>query len=513
MKGKYTGMLESVDSMTVRILDLNSEYLGVSPIQLMENAGKAVAEEVSSRAREGGRVIVFAGLGRNGGDGLVAARHLAGMDFQVEVILVGSSKLLRDDLAIANWRALKAMDWTVSITEVNDASEFSSVEADALVDAMLGTGVEGSLRPPISRMVENFNASKGLKVAVDVPTGVNADTGEVIDLAVKADLTVTFHRPKKGLEAATEYTGEVVVAGIGIPPEAAFVSGPGDVEAVKIKRSPQSHKGDFGRLLVVAGSGTYTGAPALVGLAALRVGADLVHVASPELTAYVVAGFSPNLIALKLDGDHLSPAHLAMVKPFLEKATGVVVGPGLGTHRETMEAVKKLLRNAVELRKPVLVDADALEVIKELSATGKENIVLTPHDGEFQRLTGKKPPVDLKKRVETVMKAAEKLRVTILLKGYVDVISNGRRFKVNFTGNPGMTVGGTGDVLSGLVGALLAQNFNGFDASVAGAYLNGLSGDMAARDLGHHIVATDLIDRLPAAFMNPMIGREFIRFT
>lgn len=506
---KYVNLKEPIDSATARVLDFNSEYLGVSTIQLMENAGKAVAEEVAERIDPKGKVVIFAGLGRNGGDGFVAARHLAGMGFKVQVFLAGSSRLIRDSLVLTNWNALKAMPLSVSIREVTDPSELQAVEAGALIDAMLGTGIKGTLRPPIREMVEVFNSSKGLKVAVDVPTGVDADTGEVVDIAVRVDLTVTFHRAKKGLERASEYAGEVVVAGIGIPPEAAVIAGPGDVETIKVRRKPQSHKGDYGRLLVVAGSRTYTGAPALVGLAALRIGVDLAYIASPEWTAYTVAGFSPNLIAVKLDGDHFSPIHLAAIKPFLEKATGMVVGPGLGTHKETYEAVKELIKMVIGTGKPLLVDADALEPFKEVEAPKMGNIVLTPHGGEFQKLTGERPPKGLEERIETVVKAAKKLHTTILLKGPIDIISDGRRFKLNYTGNPGMTVGGTGDVLSGVVGALLAQGVEGFKAAIAGAYLNGLAGDMAARELGYHIVATDLIEKLPAAFEKPMTGKEF----
>ncbi|MEM2122265.1 MAG: NAD(P)H-hydrate dehydratase [Candidatus Bathyarchaeia archaeon] len=506
---KYMYLGEPIDSETARILDLNSEYLGIAPIQLMENAGRAVAEEASRRIGSKGKAVIFAGLGRNGGDGFVASRHLAGLGFQVQVFLAGSSRLIRDPLVSANLNALKAMPLTVSIMEVEEPLKLSPVEADVLIDAMLGTGVKGALKSPIREMVEIFNSSKGLKIAVDIPSGVDADTGAVSGPAVKADLTVTFHRVKKGLEAALEYTGEIVVAGIGIPPEASILAGPGDVEAVKIMRKPQSHKGDYGRLLVVSGSMTYTGAPALVGLAALRTGVDLVYIASPESTAYTIAGFSPNLITLKLDEDHLTPGHLAVIKPFLEKATGIVMGPGLETHKETYEAVKELSRMALSGNKPLLVDADALKPFREVEIPDGRNVVLTPHEGEFQKLTGEKPPLDIEGRVETVVKAARELRATMLLKGSVDVISDGRRFKLNYTGNPGMTVGGTGDVLSGVVGALLAQGFDGFKAAIAGAYINGLAGDITVRELGYHMVATDLIERLPEAFENPMTGKEF----
>lgn len=288
-------------SQDMRMLEINSEYLGVLPLQLMENAGKAVADEIASRFKPGSQVIFFSGTGRNGGDGMVAARHLAAKGFKVKSILVGREADISDEIVVRNWKAIREMDWTIDINVLGDSSLIQPFSANVLVDALLGTGAKGNLRQPVLRAVRALNDSEGFCVAVDVPSGVDSDTGEILGEAVRADLTVTFHRMKSGLEKARDYSGEIKVVEIGIPYEAELYAGPGDVEIIPKTREPQSHKGDFGRLLVLGGSETFSGAPALVALAALRTGVDLAYVAAPERTAYAISSFSPDLITLKLD--------------------------------------------------------------------------------------------------------------------------------------------------------------------------------------------------------------------
>ncbi len=279
------GVVREVSSRESRILDRNAEYLGVSTLQLMENAGKAVSDEVSSRFKPNSKIVVFAGTGRNGGDGMVATRHLASRGFHVTLVLVGAPSEIRDEATSINWHAINAMSETVTIEVARDSSQISSRKCDVVVDALLGTGARGALRQPITRAVETINEMKCFKVAVDVPTGIDSDTGGVLGEALNANLTITFHARKPGLRLAKKYCGEVKVAGIGIPPEAENYAGPGDVEDVTTPRFPESHKGDFGRLLVIGGNETYSGAPSLVALAGLRTGVDLVFVAAPEKTA------------------------------------------------------------------------------------------------------------------------------------------------------------------------------------------------------------------------------------
>jgi NAD(P)H-hydrate epimerase len=470
----------------------------------MENAGHDVALEVASRFKLGKSVVVFCGLGGNGGDGFVAARHLSCMGFKVKVVLAGKSKDISDEAAIENWRALQFLGDTIPVEEVYDSALVPKVRADIVIDALLGTGVKGSLRPPILQLVERINEIDAFRVAVDVPTGADADTGVVSGEAVKANLTITFHGSKKGLEKAKKYVGELVVKSIGLPKELERFAGPGDVLLVAKPRASESHKGDFGRLLVVGGSETFSGAPTLVAQAALRTGVDLVYVATPEKTAYAISSLSPDLITIKLEGKHLNPNNLDTLKPYVEVSDAVVLGPGLGLHLETREAVRGIVETVEKSGKPLLLDADGLKAFAKFKRRLEVPLVLTPHAGEYAILTGKKPPEPLSEKVLEVRRNAARLNATVLLKGPVDVVSDGKRVKLNFTGNPGMTVGGTGDVLSGIAGAFLAQKADCFEAAVAAAFVNGAAGDFVFEELGPHMVATDLIRHLPGVLNDPM---------
>jgi hydroxyethylthiazole kinase-like uncharacterized protein yjeF len=493
-----------IASRDMRALELNAEYFGVSRLLLMENAGHDVALEVASRFKPGKSVLVLCGLGGNGGDGFVAARHLSSMGFDVKVVLAGKAKEILDKAALENWQSLQFLNQAIDILEVHDSSLIPETTADVIIDALLGTGAKGSLRPPILQLVRRINTMDAFRVAVDVPTGIDADTGKVSGEAVKADLTITFHKTKKGLEKAKKYTGKLIVKEIGLPVEFEKLAGPGDVLLVTKRRPSESHKGDFGRLLVVGGSETFSGAPTLVAQAALRAGVDLAYVAAPEKTAYAISSLSPDLITIKLEGKHLNPDNMNALKPYIESCNAIVVGPGLGLHPETKKAVKAIVEAVESAKKSLLLDADGLKAFADVKRRLSVPCVLTPHAGEYAILTGRKPSEELAKRVLEVQKAAASLNAAILLKGPVDTVSDGKRSKLNFTGNPGMTVGGTGDVLSGIVGAFLAQQVDPFEAAVAGAFVNGAAGDFVFEEKGPHMVATDLIKWIPSVLNDPM---------
>ncbi len=232
----------------------------------MENAGRNIAQETTSRFPNEKKIAIFCGLGGNGGDGFVAARHLLAAGYNVTVILVGKSRDISHEAAMKNWCILQSMQDKIPLIEVTDSSAIPKVTADVVIDALLGTGTKGKLKPPISQVVEQINSLNAFKIAVDVPTGIDSDTGEVLGNAVKADLTVTFHKGKVGLKKAKKYVGELVVKDIGLPQEIEQYAGPGDVYLAKKPRSPTAHKGDFGRLLVIGGSEVFSGAPTLVSL-------------------------------------------------------------------------------------------------------------------------------------------------------------------------------------------------------------------------------------------------------
>jgi hydroxyethylthiazole kinase-like uncharacterized protein yjeF len=495
----------AITSREMRALELNSEYFGVSRLQLMENAGRAVAEEILARFKpDETKIAILCGLGGNGGDGFVTARHLASHGFKVAVILAGKSKDIADEEARKNWFALQSLKDVVSLHETYDSSLTPSFEANVLVDALLGIGLEGVPRPPILQMIKKINESNRFCVAVDVPTGINSDTGEILGEAIKANLTITFHKAKPGLKKAKTEIGELLIKEIGLPEEFERYAGPGDVKLAIKKRPAEAHKGYFGRLLVVGGSETFSGAPTLVALAAFRAGVDLVYVAAPHRIAYAISSMSPNLITVKMEGDHISARNISIIRRYIETSSAMVMGPGLGLHTDTRDAVKEIVKAVEASKVPLLLDADGLKAFAEFKRKVDSPLVLTPHAGEYKLLTGHEPPKDLNERAEDVRKTAEELNAVVLLKGHTDVLSDGTRVKLNFTGNPGMTVGGTGDVLSGVVGAFLAWGTDPFEAGVAGVFINGAAGDFVMEEKGYHMVPTDLIEWIPKVMDDPM---------
>jgi NAD(P)H-hydrate epimerase len=497
---------ETLTAREIKAVEMNSEYLGVSKLQLMENAGNAIATAVIERFGRKSSVVIVCGPGGNGGDGFVAARHLAGAGYTPRVILLCQPKNIGSQEARANWQALKGMSETIHITQIRDSAEIETFNGDVVVDALIGTGVIGALTPPYREMVDAITASNGYKIAVDIPTGINADTGEAAGNAVKADLTITFHKEKKGLRNAQNHTGELETYPIGIPPEAESYAGPGDVFLASKKRSPNAHKGDHGSLLVIGGSEIFSGAPALAAMAAYATGVDIVYVSAPESVASVIAGFSPSLITVKLKGSRLNSRNAEKLSALHGKIDAVVIGPGLGLHPDTQEAVVEIVEEFERQETPVLIDADALKsypVRREIAT----DAVFTPHSREFEILTGNLPSGTLKERGETVRKEAARLGATILLKGNIDIVSDGSRTRFNQTGNPGMTVGGTGDVLSGIAGAFLAQGIMPLQSAVAAAFINGVAGSMVVSEKGYHMDPRNLLEKIPFVIEDALQGR------
>lgn len=453
----------------MRAVDANCTYFGLIPLQLMENAGAALAQEARKRAR-GRKIAVVAGRGNNGGDAFVAARHLA--DFEVTVFLLGRSKEISTEEARQNWEILERLN--LDLREVRDPGDLDSLSSyDLILDAVFGTGVRGRVRGLEAEAIDAINSSKRRVISVDVPSGLGTD--KVVD----PEVTVTFHRPKD------DTPGEVVVAGIGIPPAAEFLAGPGDL-ALVAGRASASHKGQNGRILVIGG-GPYSGAPALSAMAALRAGADLVTVAAPANVAGTIAGFSPNLIVRPLSCDHLCPNDLDLLGDLIPRHDVVVVGMGLGRHPETREALAKIVPKCER----VVMDADAL--LPGIPLKG----IITPHESEFRRVSSiKVPPGRVQK--ETLMSFARDMALTILLKGKVDLITDGEVVRGNATGNAGMTVGGTGDVLAGIAGAFYSKA-PPLRAAVAAAFVNGTAGDLAFEERGYSLLATDVIENIPRA--------------
>ncbi|RLI74594.1 bifunctional ADP-dependent NAD(P)H-hydrate dehydratase/NAD(P)H-hydrate epimerase [Archaeoglobales archaeon] len=469
--------METITSEEMAVVDRNCDYYGLSTLQLMEAAGKGLADEILKRF-DSGKLCIFAGLGNNGGDAFVAARYLK--NFNIDILLMDKANNIRTEIAKRNFKILKFSGY--KIVEITDSTMLDELELDCdiIIDGMLGTGVRGKLRQPYTKAVEKINSSKAYVVSVDVPTGLNPDNGEYIE-AVKADLTVTFHKAKPGLLKAKEVVGELVVKDIGISDLLEKLAGPGDVIKA-YKRFKDAHKGMHGRILIVGNE--YTGAPTLAALAAYYTGVDIVTLAVPESIKDVVASFSPNLIVKALKGNRLSLENLDTIVELAKQHHVFVMGMGAGKHKEVVELTNEILKS---VNKAVL---DAEVLTKDIEIPENCECILTPHKGEFKRLFG----VDAD--VESVKTAAKEINATILLKSSEDIISDGARVRINRSGNVGMTVGGTGDVLAGVVAAFFSLN-DAFWSASAAAFVNGRAGDLCFEELGYNYTATDVIKKIP----------------
>ncbi|MBD3407126.1 MAG: NAD(P)H-hydrate dehydratase [Candidatus Lokiarchaeota archaeon] len=487
----------------MRVLELNSQYLGVTLSMLMQNAGREVARVIiNSASVEGKRVSILCGLGGNGGDGMVAARYLQEAGASVEVFLVGSAERIASSDTKENWNILNNLETIPNIvlkTESAIKSCPALEESDILVDGLLGFGLHSDLREPILTAVKQINASKAQKYAIDIPTGIDSDTGEVHGDAVIADQTITLHAEKIGLAKAEEYVGKLHVVSIGIPLEASEICGPGHVFLFTQSRNPSSHKGDYGRILVIGGSDVYSGAPSLTGLAALRTGADLVSIAAPSPVASTIRGYSPNLMVTSIGTDVFAEESFDVIFPLVESNDVIAIGPGLGLDNKTQEAVLQFL-NQIESSKRLVIDADGLKCLAKSDITFEsESTILTPHWGELGIMLGQKldasPSLD--EKLKSARYAVELFKATVLLKGHDDIIvSPNGQYRFNRTGVPAMTVGGTGDVLTGICAALLARR-SAFLSACAAAFISGKSGELAHSKLGNHLMATDCIEYIP----------------
>ncbi len=482
------------------VADANAEALGIPKQSLMESAGKCLAYKIIHLSKPC-KVAIFAGTGGNGGDGFVAARYLVNKGFEVEVLFLGHPSSIKSDETRKNWEVLQKIGNSdlLQISNIRDSSDLQPTLAEMVIDALLGTGTQGKLREPIASAIDIINQSKGIKFAADSPTGLDPLTGKVFDKAVEADYTVTFHKEKSGFkDAKREYIGEIHVCDIGIPQEAEIYTGPGDLLRLK-NRDVTSHKGQNGKVLVVGGGKDYSGAPAIAGISALKSGADMAVVACPQAVSTPIRSYSPDLIVKSLTDDHINLKDVDKLAELAKDSDALVVGCGMGRDDETAEALNQLV---LMVEKPLVIDADALKLLDlNLIKESEQEIVVTPHKAEFKSLFGYNVPEHSDNKQETVQKASQMSGATVLLKGAVDIIAYKDKIKLNSTGNPGMTVGGTGDCLAGIVGGLIAQGHPAYEAAFLGAYLNGKAGDLAVIDLGYNFTTTDLMGYVPKAFI------------
>lgn len=494
--------MRTLSSDEVRAADINSVFWGVSTRLLMENAGAGVARVIKElTSGKPCSVAVVAGTGGKAGDSFVAARHLAGEDYEVHVYLV--SKLVRHEDARENLEILKNQHNVL----IRDYKPGTYLDYDVVIDGLLGIGVRGAPKDIYADAIRAINSSRGVKVAIDVPSGLDPDTGEVPGDVVRADVTATLVAPKPGLLKTPDVVGKLIIINIGLPPNALRVVGPGDVEVWFKRKDVKAKKGDGGRILVITGSKEFVGAPWLTALGAWAAGADLVYLAAPE---YVLKSrFSPEIIGLPLEGDYLTKDSVKEVMGVIKKADVVVSGPGLSVREEIREFVKALLAVTREVRKPLVLDADALKLASGEDFTGIE-AVMTPHLGEAAALIGVEPGLlisedTVETRISVAKNIVERYKATVILKGYVDVIMSPEGdFKIRSgVGHQDMSCGGTGDVLTGLVATSLARAKNPFRAASIATFVNAVAGELAYLVDGRSS-PTNILKYIPQVLKDPL---------
>lgn len=491
------------------------EKLLIPGIVLMENAGLRTVigmREVIPDLLEK-RILIVAGKGNNAGDGFVVARHLLNLEGKVKVALCSSPDELKGD-ALVNFEIAKNIG--VTISEIKSIDELKKLLdwCDIVIDALLGTGIKGEVKGFFGDVINEVNSSGKLVVAIDLPSGLDASTGKVFGPCIKANWTFTMCLPKLGLwlYPGAYYTGKIFVVDISVPSwvwEREFnirrelLTIPYIKELLPLKRDPQSHKGDFGRVLVIAGSRGFTGAAVLASLGALKIGAGLVYLATPGSLNDILEIKLTEVIKIPVsDSDGaFDLKSFFELKEHIERCDVVILGPGIGTSLPTKVFVHKLLE---DIERPVVIDADGLNCLVDnvtLLKNCKAKVVITPHPGEMARLIGKSTSYVQENRLEVAEGFASENGVIVVLKGARTIISSpdGRSY-INPTGNPGMATGGTGDVLTGMIGGLIAQGLSPLEASCVGVFLHGLSGDIGAIRKGElSLIASDLLDFIPEA--------------
>jgi len=516
----FIGM-KIVSCEQMRETDKRAISRGTPGIELMERAGtglvSVLGEEIPEVTKK--KFLVFAGSGNNGGDGLVVARKLKELGAQVRIALLAEEEEMKEDTRTNLARARSAEIETIPFKDLSsERIEEEVSRSDIIVDAIFGTGFSGVIEGMAKEVIEVINKSKKFVVACDIPSGVNGDTGEVGGICVASDLTVAFAYPKRGLFLYPGYrfVGGIRVVDIGVAEEDIVSKWnmicPSEVREILPKRRKDAHKKDFGHVLVLAGSWGMTGAATLTCEGALRVGAGLVTLGIPESLNPIMEVKITEAMTLPLpetEEKSLSSNGLSEILDFIERrrVDVIVIGPGLSTNRNTGKLVKRILNKA---DMPCVLDADGINLLAGQTSLSeaKAKIIITPHPGELARLLEKTAEEVQRERISYASQLSIENDLICVLKGYQTVIARGGDIFVNPVGNPGMASGGSGDVLSGMIGGLVGQfRLTGMgerdsmlSAALAGVFLHGLAGDIARREKGEMgLIASDIVEKIPEA--------------
>ncbi len=509
--------MKLVTAEQMRLIDKETiENRGIPGPELMENAGRGIAEGIRDNIlgdTEGRKLAVICGKGNNGGDGFVVARYLHQWGCEVEIYYPAPDEKLSED---ARLNFIKVKELGIPLHAIKEKNQLPArLDTECIIDAVFGTGFSGSPRGLLGDFIEYINAQELPVIAVDCPSGLNVDTGQHEGAGVRAMYSFPLASPKIGMyySPGRELCGLVETVPIGVPDDvyAQFdirenLITPELVESLLPERKPDGHKGTFGKLFMVAGSMGLTGAACLASLASARAGLGLVTLGCPRSLNPILETKLTEVMTYPLpevgDKGVLSKRALGEIKKEIAIRDAVIIGPGIGRHHETFELVHRLVGS---LEKPAIIDADGLNAFeKDRTELEGEHptLVLTPHPGEFRRLIDKDLPSDLYELYDLVRNYSRKYNAVIVLKGSPTVVVNiDGQLYLNPTGNNGMGTGGTGDVLSGIIGSFLAQGMAPSEAAICAVYIHGLAGDLAAAELGYRsMIAGDLIDYLSEAF-------------
>lgn len=518
-------LLPSQEEM--RSFDAQTLASGVSPRQLMERAGHSIFVELKERYSfelySNGRVVVLAGPGNNGGDGLVIAQHLKAHGYEVTVVLASNANYspdLLDQIKVFTDAEGVVFQFPQGLGEIEgrkfevlSSEELSArvSECGLIVDALLGTGQRATPRGAVGELLSEVQSAissvtnRPKIVAVDIPTGVNGDTGVVYEGALGADLTIAIELIKRGMVQypARSYCGEIWAVPIGLSCSAAtFSLTSSEIVSRLGARASISHKGDYGSVLIIGGSDDMPGAPILAARAALRTGAGIVVASHLRGTTY--QGQFPELMLLhtRESARCYGEKHVALIEENIARFDCLVLGPGLGTEPETRSFVRSVIELASSEKKPLILDADALNCLAQLRVSGDvlrcSGAVMTPHPGEMARLLGISTNDVQSDRYSAALRLANLFGSTVLLKGAMSVVVEGAQGVVNTTGNPWLAVPGSGDVLTGIIAALVARGFTLFEAAAGAAFLHGKAGDSLAQRSAVPCLASEIAESIPA---------------
>jgi ADP-dependent NAD(P)H-hydrate dehydratase / NAD(P)H-hydrate epimerase len=474
------------------------ESLGIPMVVMMENAALKAFKYMD--VNKYNRYVVVCGPGNNGGDGFAVARHLYVERKNIDVFLVGGVNKLSEACAV-NYNILKNMG--VKIRKINNIEDVSDlrdciIEADVTIDAIFGTGLNKPVEGVYDSVITIVNENSINIFSIDVPSGLNGDSGFPMGNAIRAHKTVTFEMYKRGFlnYESGKYSGDIIVENIGIPEfikdsfhNREFITERSDVVNNIKERDKYNHKGNYGKALIAAGSKGFTGAAVISTEASVKSGCGLVTLASSEYVQNLISGRITEAMTINIDDEK-------QFSRMMKACNAAAVGPGLGNNEKTFNIVKNMIE---KVENPIVIDADGINVLvgnTELLKNNKANIIITPHLGEMSRITGLSIEYIRDNRVDVAKDFAKKYGVTVLLKGYQTVITDGDTTYINPTGNSSMASGGMGDCLTGIITSLAAQGLNCLSAAFCGAYIHGYIGEKLSESM-YSVNASHIIDRMP----------------